>query len=90
MSVKRRVTALEQQQGKHWVFTLNNYADADIIELARLGQTTQFSYLCYGKEVGESGTPHLQGYFCLAKKMRLSGLKHLLGTRYHFEGIPFS
>ena len=43
-----------------FVFTLNNYTDADI---DYLDNTDLFHYVCYGKEVGEGLTPHLQGYF---------------------------
>lgn len=41
-------------------FTINNYND-DIIEWFE--QTDIFKYVCFGKEVGEKLTPHLQGYF---------------------------
>jgi len=47
---------------KRWVFTLNNYTDEDISALADAstvngGET--FSYLVFGREVGESGIPYL-------------------------------
>lgn len=41
-------------------FTINNYSDADIDYLSN---TDLFKYICYGREVGENLTPHLQGYF---------------------------
>lgn len=60
-------------QSKHWVFTINNYTEVDMsIDL------TQWAYLVYGKEVGASGTPHLQGYGCLVAKKRLSTVSKLL------------
>lgn len=40
-------------------FTKNNYSDQDIENLL---DEKRFSYVIIGKEVGESGTPHLQGY----------------------------
>ena len=38
-------------------FTWNNHTDASIEVLTAL----KCKYMCYGKEVGDSGTPHLQG-----------------------------
>lgn len=43
-------------------------------------------YLIIGKEVGEGGTPHLQGFVNFKKKLRRSTLKKQLGfTRAHVE-----
>lgn len=69
----------------HWLFTLNNYTPAEISDLC--GDEAQvFRYLCFGKEVGSNGTPHLQGYFQLKKKARLSRVKLIAGLeRAHFE-----
>lgn len=66
---------------KHWCFTLNNYNEADREAILSWDKVT---YVIIGKEVGESGTPHLQGYICFEKKKRLTGLKKLLPTA-HWE-----
>lgn len=65
---------------KNWCFTVNNYTDAD----ETLFQNLDTSYLIYGREVGESLTPHLQGFLVLHKTARLSGMKKLHPTA-HWE-----
>lgn len=72
-------------QGKHWCFTLNNYTDPEIVTLAAFANGN-CDYFTYGKEVGEAGTPHLQGYFCLKQKKKFLTLKNLLSLpRIHIE-----
>lgn len=44
-------------RSRNFCFTLNNYTDASINQLSEL----KCKYMCYGKEEGDSGTPHLQG-----------------------------
>lgn len=50
-------------------FTINNYSDEDI---EYLENTDIFKYVCFGREVGENLTPHLQGYFEFANGNRKS------------------
>jgi len=63
---------------RNWCFTLNNYTDADIQKL----EVFPCSYIIYGKEVGASGTPHLQGYLQMAKKCRITGLTKYVQAHY--------
>lgn len=65
---------------KSWCFTINNYTEKDETLLKDL----ETSYLIYGREVGESGTPHLQGYITFRKAYRLTALKKLHKTA-HWE-----
>lgn len=67
-------------QSKRWCFTLNNYTSEDEIKLSQV----QCSYVVYGREVGESGTPHLQGFITFPKNYRLTGLRKIL-DRAHWE-----
>lgn len=68
---------------KRWVFTLNNYTDAEIAHISH--NVDEYEYLVYGKEVGATGTPHLQGFVVFKQRKRLTQLKLLLGNRCHFE-----
>ena len=77
---------------KRWVFTLNNPTDDEQHHLYTLGESisadgdqSACTYLIFGDEVGEGGTPHLQGYLCLRSKKRLSYLKEVVSERAHFE-----
>ncbi|AXQ66224.1 MAG: putative viral replication protein [Circoviridae sp.] len=65
---------------KRWCFTLNNYHEKDINKI----ETWDVKYLVYGKEVGDLGTPHLQGFVIFKKQYRLSGVKKLHSTM-HWE-----
>ena len=67
---------------KSWCFTLNNYEE-DAVDVIK-GWDVQ--RLLAGAEVGENGTPHLQGYATFKKAMRLAGVRKLpLGNRMHWE-----
>lgn len=62
---------------KRWCFTFNNYTEKDISSISSI-----FEEHCnlglFSKEVGESGTPHLQGYCEFKKKLRpISITKHI-------------
>lgn len=72
-------------RAKRWVFTLNNYTEDEeqtICDLATEGGP--FSYLVFGREVGASGTPHLQGFFALHAQLRHANVRQLggLGRAY--------
>lgn len=69
---------------KQWCFTLNNYTPAELTAI--VDSASGFDYLCFGRELGDSGTPHLQGFLCLPQKKRLAQVKQLDGlSRAHFE-----
>lgn len=61
-------------------FTLNNYTEEEYKSITNW----DCKYLIVGKEVGEQGTPHLQGYVEWNGSKRLSTLKKING-RIHWE-----
>lgn len=61
-------------QIKSWFFTFNNYTERDISILLE-----RFNDICeryvFEREIGDSGTPHLQGVIFLKESMRWSQFK---------------
>lgn len=43
------------------------------------------SYIIFGREVGDNGTRHLQGYVEFPQRLRLTQVKSILGDRAHLE-----
>lgn len=64
-------------------FTWNNYTEADVT-LLQDWITDNCKYGIFGREVGESGTPHLQGYFELRRRPSFSTIKAAFPS-VHFE-----
>lgn len=67
-------------QSKHWCFTFNNYPE----NLEQFEQDIS-CFTCkwiYGKEIGDSGTKHLQGYFETKIKKRFENIKSVLLKNY--------
>lgn len=72
-------------QTKYYCFTLNNYTDAELEQLGSLRNDDRVQYIICGQEVGESGTPHIQGYVEFKTRLRLSQVKSIISSRAHFE-----
>lgn len=72
-------------RGKNWCFTLNNYTSDDYERLTRLVQNDECVYIVFGKEVGESGTPHLQGFIAFSKRVYMTDVKKRISRTAHFE-----
>jgi len=67
-----------------FVFTLNNYTEDEYNFLKDWAPTTKWFIM--GKEVGENGTPHLQGACIIGSQWSFSKLKTLTGfNRAHIE-----
>lgn len=68
---------------KNTIFVVNNWTQS---EYDAIVSYDNFEYMIIAKEIGESGTPHLQGYIQMKTKKRWSTLKKVDGfARAHFE-----
>lgn len=68
---------------KNWCFTLNNYSEKDIEDIKNL-DSSKVPIITFQEEVGENGTPHLQGTISFKNKARPFGLG--LNPKIHWEG----
>lgn len=66
-------------QSRCWCFTINNYTNHDTERLTALESSDCIEYVIFAKEVGESGTPHYQGFVKFTSKKRLNGVKRIIG-----------
>jgi len=72
-------------KAKRWCFTLNNYTTEDEQRLQQTLTENNCNFAVVGREVGESGTPHLQGYVNYRNKKHFSTVKKDLGDKSHIE-----
>ena len=71
---------------RHFTFTINNYTDNDIGKLLSLAPSCK--YLVYGKEVGDAGTPHLQGFVSFSSPRRFKPVAALIGGHVEVARNP--
>lgn len=69
---------------KRFCYTLNNYNDEEESSLQRFTES-ECIYAIVGREVGERGTPHLQGFFILRKSSTFKACLDRLFPRIHLE-----
>lgn len=62
-------------QGRRFCFTLNNPTDGERELISNTSEGEILRMLVVGDEVGEEGTPHLQGYLEVSKRMRFGPLR---------------
>ena len=71
-------------RSKGWCFTLNNWTEEEYKAILSHCHSESVCQYIIGKEVGEQGTPHLQGYLRGKNVIRLSTLKKI-NNRWHLE-----
>lgn len=79
-------------RSRGWCFTLNNYAAGTLTAIRTVFSASldPFQYLVMEHEIGESGTPHIQGYAYFTNqrsfKSAVASIKDLLGGQHaHIE-----
>lgn len=65
--------------------TVNNYTDDDEEQIKSFCIEENVKYAIFGKEIGENGTRHLQGFVHLHRKVRLNTIKKNISKTGHFE-----
>lgn len=68
------------ERSRNFCFTLNNYTQEDVERV----KDWECNYLIFGKEKGEEGTPHLQGYVSFKNAKTITALKKV-DPRAHWE-----
>lgn len=69
-------------QGRTWDFTLNNYTEEEVALFTRWA--SDVNKMTVSKEVGDTGTPHLQGRITFKRMYRMAALKKQV-PRAHWE-----
>lgn len=72
--------ATRQLRSKHWCITINNPAEGAV----SLFDPNTMTYMILGKEKGEGGTVHLQGYIAFKNRQRFTAVSKVF-PRAHLE-----
>lgn len=75
----------QSPSAKIWCFTLNNWTEEEYSSIVQYFCNKNYKYII-GKEIGEGGTPHLQGHVEIAPKQRITYLKKI-NNRAHWEKV---
>ena len=73
------------KRARGWCFTLNNYTQESEDAVRTYGSSEGVRYLGFGREVGENGTPHLQGFVYYANPRTFNSVRKQLPHGCHIE-----
>lgn len=76
-------TSSVRVQSRKWVFTVNNWTEEELTTILQKFSEKKWEY-GIGKEKGESGTPHLQGWLQSKSPIEIKVLKKIM-PRAHIE-----
>lgn len=76
--------ARDNRRARHTCWTLNNWTPEEL-EVVRSYAQNEPRYMCWAQEVGEEGTPHLQGYVAWDNPRSLNKFKQAISNRLHYE-----
>lgn len=68
-------------RARNWCYTLNSYTEEHVTLLKGL----HCRYHIFGKEIGESGNHHIQGFICFKSAQRFTGMKEKMPRGTHLE-----
>lgn len=77
------------KRSRGWCFTLNNYTEEDFVKFTKGEHINTLERWIVGKEIGESGTKHLQGYYYFKNARTLKKMKEVDG-KAHWEAAKGS
>ena len=60
-------------RARGWTLTINNWVEDDMVNFTNEAETAEYAVV--GKEVGEQGTPHLQGYIYFKNARSFKSIK---------------
>ncbi len=72
-------------RSSRWCYTLNNPTDDEEQFFGDFAELPIVKYHVFGREIGDSGTRHLQGFFILSSQQRLSWCRSNVSARAHYE-----